>query len=317
MVALVEQFITYVDGSPTESLLPPGMNKEFNMKKPWHQLILEVLLSTVKVLSMPSSTYDHPTVFSKGYNKGMIHSQNRELVRFMDTPLDFVKEIKNAANVTINDVLYTCLSQAIHEYLVNEKCPVLVQHGSKLQCRALMPVAFPRSPEEMQDKEETLRNKWCFVESDLFVGHKDIAERLKLVNSHMMALKTSPLAMVQLKIQNSLPLVLPMGFNRQVVFDTMSKRSVVFSNVPGPTKPCLFAGKEAVGVQMFFSNLIPQVGFISYRGEIFGNICVDPEEVPNCQSLSIFYSRALVQLAGRMNVHVPDVIVKHAEQALV
>jgi diacylglycerol O-acyltransferase / wax synthase len=317
MVALVEQFITYVDGSPMECLLPPGMNKKFKIKKPWYRLMFEVLLSTVKVLSMPSSTYDHPTVFSKGNNKDMIHSQNRELVRFMDTPLDFVKEIKNAANVTINDVLYTCLSQAIHDYLVNEKCPVLVQHGSRLQCRSLMPVAFPRPPAVMQDKEQTLRNNWCFVETDFFVGHKDITERLKLVNAHMMALKTSPLAMVQLKIQNSLPLVLPLGFNRKVVFDTMSKRSLVFSNVPGPTKPCLFAGKEVVGVQMFFSNLISQIGFISYRGEIFGNICVDPEEVPNCKSLSIFYSRALVQLAGSLNVHVPDVVAKHAERALV
>lgn len=75
-------------------------------------------------------------------------------------PLDFVKELKNAANVTINDVLYACLSQTINDYLVEQECPVFKARGNKLQCRALIPVGIPQPLDEMHDKSLTLRNKW-------------------------------------------------------------------------------------------------------------------------------------------------------------
>lgn len=316
MVAMVENFIKHVDGSPMESLVPTRMNNKFKVKKPWYQLTVELFQSVSKVITMPGSNYDHPTAFSKTSHKQMIHNQQRNLVRFVDTPLDFVKNIKAAANVTINDVLFTCLSQAIHEYLIQEKCPLLKEHGTKLLCRSLMPIAFPQPTHIRRDKEQALRNNWCFIETDFFLGYNDIMDRLKLVHAQMMALKTSPLPLVQLTIQNTLPTILPLAFNRKIVFDTISRRSVVFSNVPGPTKPCLFANKEVVGVQMFYSNLVAQTGFISYRGQIFGNICLDPVGIQNCDSLSILYSQALVQIAERLNVTIPDIVAKHANQPI-
>lgn len=316
MVALIENFITHVDGSPMECLVPTGMNNKFKVKKPWYQFTIELIHSIIQVVTMPGSNYDHPTAFSKTSHKNMIHNQHRQLVRFVDTPIDFVKNMKTAANVTINDVLFTCLSQAIHEYLIREKCPVLKEQGTKLLCRSLMPIAFPQPTHLRMDKEQALRNKWCFVETDFFLGHDDIMDRLKLVHAQMMALKTSPLPLVQLTIQNILPTILPLSFNRKVVFDTISRRSVVFSNVPGPTKPCMFASKEVIGVQMFYSNLIAQTGFISYREQIFGNICLDPVGIQNCNSLSILYSQALVQLAERLNVTIPDIVAQHASQPI-
>jgi hypothetical protein len=74
-------------------------------------------------------------------------------------PLDFIKALKNAANVTVNDVLFACLSQTIHDYLVEQECPVLKARGNKLQCRAFMIVGIPPL-DEMKDKSLTLRNKW-------------------------------------------------------------------------------------------------------------------------------------------------------------
>jgi hypothetical protein len=229
-------------------------------------------------------------------------------------PLEFVKDLKNAANVTINDVLYTCVSEAIHQYLVEAECPVLEEKGTELQCRALIPVAFPRSPEILGDPEETLRNRWTFVSADLGIQFKDIMERLEYVHGHLKEIKHSPVAPVALKIQNTLPAFLPTSVNQQVIFDTFSRHSLIFSNVPGPPKPCIFAGKEATGVQMVFSNLIPQLGFISYRGLIFGNMCIDPAGIPNCQSISILFSRAMVKLANRLDVKVPGDVTAHAKQ---
>lgn len=74
-------------------------------------------------------------------------------------PLDFIKALKNAANVTVNDVLFACLSQTIHDYLVEQQCPVLKARGNKLQCRAFMIVGIPHL-DEIKDKSLTLRNKW-------------------------------------------------------------------------------------------------------------------------------------------------------------
>ena len=67
---------------------------------------------------------------------------------------------------------------------------------------------------------------------------------------------------------------------------------------------------------MFFSNLIPQTGFISYRGQIFGNICLDPEGIRNCKSISILYSQALVLMAERVNVAIPNIVAQHAKQPM-
>lgn len=75
-------------------------------------------------------------------------------------PLDFIKELKNAANVTINDIMFSCLSQTIHDYLLEQNCPVFDARGTDLQCRALIPVGIPPSAEVAQDKTRILRNKW-------------------------------------------------------------------------------------------------------------------------------------------------------------
>lgn len=89
-----------------------------------------------------------------------IHSGKRTFVMLDPMPLDFIKELKNAANVTINDIIFSCLSQAIHDYLLEQDCPVLDAQGDKLQCRALIPVGIPPSDAVAQDKSRILRNKW-------------------------------------------------------------------------------------------------------------------------------------------------------------
>lgn len=132
----------------------------------------------------------------------------------------------------------------------------------------------------------------------------------------MQDIKKSPEAPILLAMQNALLPFVPIPLARQTLFDMMRRHSVVFSNVPGPPEPCVFAGKEAVGVQMFFSQLIPQIGFVSYRGSMFGNLLLDPECVPNAASIPIFYSKALVELASKFGIDAPDSIRSHAETPL-
>jgi len=186
MLHVVEEIITQVDGSPVETILPPGIHKKFRVKVPLLKLIWSSIKAVIEVLTLSITPYDDDTVFSVT-NKDMvsllvlqlyrlramrqtsclllpfgikIHTGKRDFVMLEPMPLDFIKDLKNAANVTINDVMFSCLSQTIHDYLEEQKCPVLDARGEELQCRALITVGIPPSAEVAEDKTRVLRNKW-------------------------------------------------------------------------------------------------------------------------------------------------------------
>jgi diacylglycerol O-acyltransferase len=168
-----------------------------------------------------------------------------------------------------------------------------------------MPVALPRPQSELNDKSLALRNTWCMVSTDMGVGCDDIMERLDFIRSQTLAIKSTPRALVQLWIQNAIPPLLPASVARQTVYDVFSRHSLVLTNVPGPDRPCLIAGKVATSMQIFLFNLLPQISFMSYAGQIMGNMVADPNELPESNLLADLYAAALVQLAERLGV--PDV----------
>jgi hypothetical protein len=143
------------------------------------------------------------------------------------------------------------------------------------------------------------------------IGIDDVMERLNVVHRNLTQIKHSPQALVQLSFQNFCMPYLPHSLNQKLSRDVFVGHSIVFSNVPGPAKPCSFAGKEIVGVQMFFCNLIPQIGLLSYRGQLFGNLCVDPNHVPDAHSIAPLYSRAFIVLAEKLDVPIPKSLSKY------
>jgi diacylglycerol O-acyltransferase len=127
-------------------------------------------------------------------------------------------------------------------------------------------------------------------------------ERLDFIRSQTLAIKRTPRALVQLWIQNAIPPLLPASVSRQTVYDVFRRHSLVLTNVPGPDRPCLIAGKVATSMQGCLSNLLPQISFMSDAGNITGNMVMDPNELPNSILLADFYAAALVQLAERLGV---------------
>ncbi|CAB9515815.1 Putative diacyglycerol O-acyltransferase [Seminavis robusta] len=303
-----QQILEYADGSPMTSVIPKGMmEKRGKPQMALPSLAGKLLTAAIQVLTMPHTWSDDPTVFSKAMGTNMVHNHDREIVLFPTLPLDFVKAIKNAAKVSINDVLFTCLSQAIRDYLDEQDCPVIKEQGANLLCRALIAAVLPRTVSNAA--VDTLKNKWFFLSSDLGVGvspdKNDILERLQYLHNHLSSLKTSPVPMVGLAMQNHLAPYTPRALSEYLFWNTLSKRSVSISNVPGPAKTCMFAGQPGIGCNMFLSNIMPHVAFISYAGQISGNITLDPSAVPNCQSLSRHLHNAVVTLAERLDVPVP------------
>lgn len=52
---------------------------------------------------------------------------------------------------------------------------------------------------------------------------------------------------------------LPSCAARKVARDTLSRHSLVFSNVPGPAEPLAICGQRVLGLHACYPNMIPQV----------------------------------------------------------
>jgi len=314
LVGAFEKFLTNEDGSPITSPISfqssasssaPNNNKQKKKGKNFLATVWSLLEATGHVLTLGATKYDDDTVFSKMNHSKMKHSGKRQAVLFPTIPLDFVKKLKTAANVTVNDLLMTAVSQAIHDYCKAQNDAVLEARGSKIQCRALLPVGFPRSPEQLNDPANAMKNIWCMVSCDMGVGYSDIEERLRYVHARTTEMKEKPRAFMQLTVQNKVGPYIPNSVGQQTVFDTFSRHSLVLTNVPGPSNRCLFAGKVAKSVQLFFDNLLTQVDLISYAGSVYGNIIFDADELPNSEIFGRLYAGGLVDLAEKFNVDVP------------
>jgi hypothetical protein len=305
LVHVFEKFITYEDGSPVLSIILSNMAQKSKVEKTHKtnpfRLAWMLVRDATKVLTLGLSRSDDPTIFTEP-NQTYVHSQHRECVVFPTVSLAFVKRLKTAANVTVNDILMTAVSQAVHEYCRAESCSVLMGKGASLQSRALLPIALPRSASDLEHPSTALRNKWCLVSANMSIGCVDLVDRLNSIHQTTVHLKGSPIAMVQLSLQNKLASRLPKIVARQTMLDIFRRHSLVFSNVPGPDRPCQLAGQTATGVQMFYSNLIPQVGLLSYAGNIYGNIVLDTGALPNAEFLAGHYAKALVDMATLLNV---------------
>ena len=320
LVGAFEKFLTDVDGASIQSPISfkssassaGGGGNGKKKRKGIFSTIWSLIEATGHVLTLGATKYDDDTVFSKMNHSKMIHSGKREAVIFPTIPLEFIKQLKTAAQVSVNDVLMTAVSQAIHDYCQAQNDVVLAEKGSSIQCRALLPVGFPRSALELNDPVTAMRNIWCMVSCDLGVGHKDIEDRLRHIHAKTQEMKEKPRAYMQLKVQNNLGPYVPTSAGQQTVFDTFSRHSLVLTNVPGPSKKCLFAGKPAKSVQLFFDNLLTQVHLMSYAGQVYGNMIFDAEQLPDSNIFGRLYANALVALATRLAVTVPPEVQKAA-----
>lgn len=279
-------------------------------KKSFLSILWSLIESSIHVLTLGATKYDDDTAFSKCNHSKMNHNGKRDFIMFPAIPLAFIKELKSAANCTVNDIVTTAISQAIHDYCTSQQDPILAAKGAAIQCRALLPVGFPRNATELSEPVTAMRNKWCMVSCDIGMGCDDIMDRLATVRTNTTEMKDKQRAPVQLAIQNTIPPLLPKSVARQAVMDVFSRHSLVLTNVPGPDQTCVLAGKTVTGVQLFFNNILTQVDIVSYAGQVFGNIVYDPEALPEFQDFGRHYARALLLLAERLQVKPPVDLVR-------
>jgi len=133
-------------------------------------------------------------------------------------------------------------------------------------------------------------------------GTAECTTRLKECNKTTAALKQSPLAYCTLWIQNNLLPLMPKVLAQKTAMDLFTRHTIVFSNVPGPTRPVTVCGERVMGIQAIFNNLLPQVILMSYCDKIFSNMVVDPDLVKDSDLLRQFYLDELLELCTALDV---------------
>jgi len=220
--------------------------QEEQKKKSLFSLVPEIISSAVQVLALTASAYDSDIAFTST-NKRDLKMTTRKVLFFPTVRLDFIKAIKNKANVTVNDVLLAAVSGAIRRYCEKLNCPQV--HNNPIN-RALIPVAFPRGSNEIGHASRGMRNNWSFVSAELPIGKANCIDRLQACSETMSQLKKSPVAAVQLWIQSNILPLLPTALSQTTALDLFKRHSLVFSNLPGPENTVYFAGEAVNGFQV-------------------------------------------------------------------
>jgi WS/DGAT/MGAT family acyltransferase len=205
-------------------------------------------------------------------------------------PLDSIKAIGHSTGTTVNDVVVTALTGALHHYLV-------ARHSVVDQIRALVPFNL-RPLDEPLPRE--LGNRFGLVYLSLPVGIEDPAERLVAVHRSMEAIKHSPEAAISYGILGTMGLTPPQVEQRLLNLFT-AKGSAVLTNVPGPRRPVWFAGSKVSGVIAW----VPTAGtagvgvsIFSYAGGLTVGFQVDAGLVPHPERIVAGFEHEMAVLGA-------------------
>lgn len=217
--------------------------------------------------------------------------------------LDFVKQCKNKAGVSVNDVLMGVTSGAIRRYCESQQDPLFTPAArSKAKFRALVPVAMPKAFPVGHDEADMLTNHWSFCSAKIPVREATPLNRLKATSREMGKLKTSMKPVVGLWMVNKLTPHLSTTMQQKTAKDLFAKHSLVFSNIPGPQEALYVGGERLQGCQIIYYNVIPQTIIVSMSGQVWMNITVDPDIVADRDCFVKCYFQELEELGRELGV---------------
>jgi len=217
--------------------------------------------------------------------------------------LAFVKQCKDKAKVTVNDVLMGATAGAIRRYCESRDDPLFTSGlRSKAKFRALVPVALPKQFPPGHDEADMLTNHWCFCSAKLPVREATALDRVQATSREMGKLKRSAKPFVGLWMIDKVVPHLPDKQQRKTGRDLFANHSLVFSNVAGPQEPLYIGGERLEGCQLVYYNAIPQIIVTTIAGKVWMNITVDPDVVSDRERFSKCYFEELEELGQSLGV---------------
>ena len=252
--------------------------------------IFVCIYGALKAVFTAAGPYDTKTTF-KGSRPPYAFSGKRRVVVCPPIPMEDVKKIKNGSGCTVNDIVVAALAGAIQQYLeeMGDKSA-----AKKPLIRAATPYAFPNRV------VGALTNSWTFVSLTFPMGVMSAAERLSKAQKVCNFMKRSPEPYVTRALNEVVATAGP-DVQRQVVFDYMSRHSMVFTNVPGPTEPILLMGSRVRDIVFACSNLVNQVSVFSYAGNLRLTLVVDPDATPDADYIGEAFAREIQTLRANVS----------------
>lgn len=217
----------------------------------------------------------------------------------VEVPLDEIKEIKNSAGCTVNDVVLAAVAGGLRHLLLQRGDDV-----ADLDMRALIPVSFRASHERM-----TFGNKVAALVASLPVGLADARERLAAVHANMAHLKETHEALGAEAIMRLATFAPPtlLALAGRLSADYIPA-NLLITNVPGPQYPLFLHGARMLKSVLFApvsGTATLNVAVLSYNGQVTFGIVGDWDAVPDLAVLREGIEMSIAELAPRPAVTAP------------
>ena len=238
--------------------------------------------------------------FSKS-DRSSIHGQElcgKKVVAWSkNVDLSLVKQVKNVAGTTVNDVMVSCLAGALHDYLKGRDSSDVAKLDDMW---ASVPVDIRASTHSVK-----LKNKFALVFLRLPIVAKNAVDRLLATKQRMDIIKTSAEPLVTATTVQIL-MMLPEFISRSLIDFFSKKVSCVLSNVPGPQQT-LYLGGQKIVEGIFFvpqrANIGVGLSIFSYGGGIRVGVYCDECVIPKPKEVVQGFEKNFWKLVNELNIN--------------
>jgi diacylglycerol O-acyltransferase / wax synthase len=188
-------------------------------------------------------------------------------------PLDEVKAVARANDATVNDLVMTVMSGALHRYLAEQDR--LVD-----DIAMMIPVNLRRPGQPLP---RDLGNRIGLLPIRLPVRHPDPAERLEVLKVRIQELKDSPAPVLSRLLIVATTMFTPV-VERGIHRLNQLRSTGVLTNVPGPREPLHIGGSQLLGTVGWggmTAHLNLSAAFVSLNGRIFSGLVTDAAITPD------------------------------------
>lgn len=287
-VALTRVFVKNLYDVPPQG---PEL-KKFSTKQRFYMWCKAILVGPLMILTKFFSRSDHSSIHGQELcgKKVVAWSKNVDL--------SLVKQVKNVAGTTVNDVMVSCLAGALHDYLKRQDESADVTKVEDMW--ASVPVDIRSSTHSVK-----LKNKFALVFLRLPIVAKNAVDRLLATKQRMDIIKTSAEPLVTATTVQIL-MMLPEFISRSLIDFFSRKMTCVLSNVPGPQQT-LYLGGQKIAEGIFWvpqrANIGVGLSIFSYGGGIRVGVYSDKCVISQPKEVVQGFERNFWQLVNELNIN--------------
>lgn len=202
--------------------------------------------------------------------------------------LEVLRSVAHNHGATVNDVVLTAVTGALHEYLVKDG-------GDRVEHLVVSVPVSGRAPED----RDGLANHVGVVPL-MLPTTGEVEARLTEVARITRVLRSGPRAATAAVLAPVVRVLAALGVVRWYI-DRQRRVNTFVTNLRGPVHPLRLCGApvtEAIAVNAITGNVTVAFGALSYAGALGITVVTDPDNGPDVERLVVLLEHELDQLAG-------------------